>query len=66
MKLSPEETEIKWFTHYTCCCSENSAHECKCTFDGMVEVVGNRFGDRRTGGVKGSDYCPWCETNFDF
>ena len=63
---SPDETSFTHYTHYICCCSENVGHECKCTFDGMVEVLGNSFRNGNYSGVKGSGICPWCEVDFEY
>jgi len=66
MKLSPDETSFTHYTHYVCCCSAPSNHDCDCKFDGMVETIGNRFGNVRGGGVEGFGFCPLCETDFRY
>ena len=64
--LSHDETSFTHYTHYICCCSENTGHICDCTFDGMVEVLGNRYGNAKHGGIEGSGICPWCEVDFEY
>lgn len=63
---SPDENSFTYYTHYVCCCTEESDHACACTFRGPVKVIANRYGNPRTGRVQGSGYCPMCEEEFYF